>query len=440
VVDGPLHEGVSAALPALRAVFQGASGADVDPAVRARAFGGFRFAPVTGATPHDPAWDAFGGWRFVVPAVLVAWQGDRVVASVTLAGAGDRPDAVVDRAVADLRGGGDDDPGLGVVDGLPDASERLWLEQVRRAIGEIREGAYDKLVLARRVTLRRAASIDRPAVLSYLARTYRHCFVFSSRADGSTWLGATPELLCRVRGASVETASLAGSRPRSDDPERDAALAAELLDSPKERAEHDMVTVAIREALAPLCTRLDLPQGPGIVTLPNIRHLNTPIAGQLRRGVRVLDVVAAMHPTPAVGWSPRSAGIGALERIEQLDRGWYAGPVGWFDADGDGEFAVGLRSALVTGCDARLYAGAGIVASSVPEQEYAETETKLAALRNAIEARVAFDAPHAGLRPPAWRARLVAPGRAVGGVLRHRPGACFGRASGARLHVGHGCC
>jgi isochorismate synthase len=183
-----------------------------------------------------------------------------------------------------------------------------------------------------------------------------------------------------VRGNRVETAALAGSAARGHTPEEDAALGRELFESKKEQEEHAVVVRALRAALEPHCESLDVPESPSLLRLEGIQHLETRFAGALASGAHLLEIADALHPTPAVGGAPRAPAVDWLARHERLDRGWYAGAVGFVDAEGGGDLAVALRSALLRGGDALLYAGAGIVAGSVPEDELLETRIKLRAL------------------------------------------------------------
>jgi isochorismate synthase len=357
----------------------------VTTAARPRVFGGGRFSPC--ARPDDPSWQAFGSWQFTVPAVLVALEPGRLSASLTIrADPGDPGGipALVEDALESLvcvatANEGDLSPATA-------AGPEAWQASVAAALKEIGNHRYQKVVLARTFDHRQASRIDQGRVLSSLAGRYRHCYVFAFRSGGAAWLGASPELLASLKDGAVSAASLAGSKPRGATAAEDDALAAELMGSAKERAEHAVVALAITEALAPLCGRLSVPEVPTILRMPNIQHLHTPISGRLLPGHDLLDVVTSLHPTPAVGGWPREEALDAIERLEGMDRGWYAGPIGWLDFDGDGEFVVALRSALVSGSTARLYAGAGIVAGSEPALEYAETETKFRPLRDALGA------------------------------------------------------
>jgi isochorismate synthase len=269
-----------------------------------------------------------------------------------------------------------------------DRPHAIFRGQVERALEAFATGALEKVVLARSLRIDHDGCFDVPAFLGRLRGIYPGCTLIAVGRGDDTFLAATPETLVRVRGASVETAALAGSAPRGREPEEDVALGRALLDSAKERAEHAHVVAAIWAALEPRCAVLEMPEGPSLRPLFGIQHLETRIRGRLRENDRdVLRLVASMHPTPAVGGVPRAAAIEWLKRFEGLDRGWYAAPVGWLDAQGGGDFRVALRSGLIrngVGSEARgsarLFAGAGLVEGSVPEQELTETRIKLRAL------------------------------------------------------------
>src|SRR6266568_5621305 len=198
-------------------------------------------------------------------------------------------------------------------------------------------------------------------------------------ADG--FVGASPELLVSRRGRAVRSHPLAGTVQRSGNPESDERLTNAMLASSKQRHEHRLVVEEVVAALRPCCDELVVPDGPSIVALRNVSHLGTPLTGHLTDPPPTsLDLVARLHPTPAVAGSPTNAAVDYLHRVEGFDRGRYAGPVGWMDARGDGEWAVGLRSADVDGDRASMYAGVGVVAGSRPATELEETQLKLQAL------------------------------------------------------------
>jgi menaquinone-specific isochorismate synthase len=270
-------------------------------------------------------------------------------------------------------------------DGFSLASTRShvdWCATVDAAVAEVRSGRLDKVVLAREVAVTANRPILIAEVLRRLRALYPSCMVFS--VEG--FVGASPELLVSRRGRAVRSHPLAGTVPRSGDPDTDERLARGLLGSAKEREEHRVVVEAVEAGLTGVCDRLDVPSAPSIVPLRNVSHLGTAISGTLAPGssVSALDLAIRLHPTPAVAGTPTGAALAYLDAVEGFDRGRYAGPVGWVDARGDGEFAVGIRSADIEGNRARLVAGVGIVSDSVAESELAETQFKLQALLAAV--------------------------------------------------------
>ena len=271
-----------------------------------------------------------------------------------------------------------DPDGFDLTSPLP---HQTWMALVRRAVADIDAGRFAKVVLAREVVVDANRPIHLPTVLRRLRSLYPACTVVS---DGR-FVAASPELLVSRHGERVCSHPLAGTIPRSGEPEADAALAAALLASPKDRAEHDWVVRDVESALAPWCSHLDVPGAPSIVSLRNVSHLGTRIAGTLiPGGPGALALVADLHPTAAVGGTPREEALAWLRAHEQLDRGPYAGPVGWVDGRGDGEWVVGIRSAVIEGSTARLFAGVGVVEGSDPVSELAETQFKLQALLAAV--------------------------------------------------------
>ncbi|HEV7886818.1 MAG TPA: isochorismate synthase [Acidimicrobiales bacterium] len=256
-----------------------------------------------------------------------------------------------------------------------------WCALVADAVEVIRRGELEKVVLAREVHVHANRPIVRSAVLARLRALYPSCMVFNMGG----FLGASPELLVSRIGRAVRSHPLAGTIPHSGDPEVDARMARALLSSAKERHEHRVVIDAVAEALAEVCSALDVPDGPSIVPLRNVSHLGTLLTGTLAEpAVDALALVARLHPTPAVGGVPTKEALAYIAAAEPFDRGLYAGAVGWMDGRGDGEWAVGIRSATVEGDRARLVAGDGIVGDSDPDAELAETQLKLQALLSAV--------------------------------------------------------
>jgi salicylate biosynthesis isochorismate synthase/menaquinone-specific isochorismate synthase len=213
-----------------------------------------------------------------------------------------------------------------------------------------------------------------------LREAFPSCFVFAVGRGDATFLAASPELLIRRDGQRASTVALAGSARRSADPAVDDHLGEQLLRSDKDRRENAIVARRIERALRPHAVWVTSPPEPGLVKVANIQHLGAPIRAQLRSHITAIELAGLLHPTPAVGGEPTATANALIPALEGMDRGWYAGAIGWSDGAGDGEFCVGLRSALVRGKHARCYAGCGIVLDSDPASELAETEIKLQAL------------------------------------------------------------
>lgn len=268
----------------------------------------------------------------------------------------------------------------------PDPEPDAYATAVAEATRRIRGGELRKIVLARSLIVDAERELDPKQLLWRLRAVDPDCFAFAvPTAAGRTLVGATPELLVAKRGREVTAVPLAGSSPRFGDPKEDRASADRLFASAKEREEHAVVVEAVSQTLSLFCEDLRHPREPELLGTANVWHLSTPFRGRLRPSVEsVLELVSALHPTPAVCGTPRDAARKALVDLEPFDRGLYAGPVGWIDANGDGEWAIALRCAEVGEGTARLFAGAGIVADSVPEMELDETERKFRALLDSL--------------------------------------------------------
>lgn len=366
-----------AATAAWRAVLADAVG--VEPLL----LGGLGF---TGEVPaEDDPWAPFGPASLVLPTFTVSQAGSE--ATLTVAIAPDRrrdPDpAEVEQAWMDLATAaaahqastGTPNGPLRIVDERPDRAS--WERTVGMFAGAVGRGRIDKVVLARRVALSAPSDLHVIAALRHLAATAPESTTYAFTREGTTFLGATPERLARTVGRSFETVAIAGSAPRGADPESDARFAAALLASEKDREEHAVVVDTLRAGLAAIVESLTVAETPGILPLRHVQHLVTPMTGTLRDEAGLLALAGLLHPTPAVGGEPRDVALALIAEHEGFDRGWYAGPVGWLGADGDGEMMVALRCALVRGRDAVLFAGCGIVADSDPAREWEESRLKL---------------------------------------------------------------
>jgi menaquinone-specific isochorismate synthase len=260
-------------------------------------------------------------------------------------------------------------------------SAPAWQQAVAMAVARIKAGELGKVVLARDLNATAPQPIDIRVVLRRLAARYPDCYTYT--CDGLT--GATPELLIRRDGTRITSLVLAGTAPRGSTVVQDEAIAAALLASKKDTAEHAYTVESVREVLAPLCDRLDIDRTPWLLTLANVRHLATDVSGTLAGDTSALAVAAALHPTAAVGGTPTAVAMELIRELEGMDRGRYAGPVGWVDSRGNGEWGIALRCAEVTGATARLFAGCGIVAGSDPVAELGETQAKFRPMQDALE-------------------------------------------------------
>lgn len=279
--------------------------------------------------------------------------------------------------------GVDSEPGTDVSVESVISPERWRDEIVTEGITRIRNGELNKVVLARELVATVKGGIDVAATVERLAATFPHAIVFC--IDG--FIGASPELLVSRRGTSVTARPLAGTAPRSEDPQTDRQLADDLLASRKDRSEHRITIDWFLNELLPWCSYVDAEPEPSLLTVANVHHLQTLVEGVLSAPpAPVMTLVRTLHPTPAVGGDPQSVALEVIAEIESAERGRYAGPTGWFDAAGNGAFAVSVRSAQIHEDTATLFAGVGVVAGSDPQSELAETEVKAKAILNALTA------------------------------------------------------
>jgi len=348
------------------------------------AVGGFGFTPQAGGAP---GWEGFPPAALTVPEVSLARRDRDVRLTLTVRVA---PDDVpgdllagLEARVAELRL-----RPLPLPDPAPAVRSRVigamppehYESAVARAVERIRAGELEKIVLAREVDVHAAGSHDPAAAFGVLREAFPGCYSFCVARADAAFLGASPELLVRREGQRASTVALAGSIRRSADPAVDDHLGEQLLRSPKDREEHAIVARRIERTLSAHSVWVTAAPEPELVRMANVQHLGTPIRAQLAEPMGVVDLAGILHPTPAVGGEPRDVALGLIPALEGMDRGWYAGAIGWSDAAEDGEFCVGLRCALLEGRLARCYAGVGVVRDSQPAAELAETEVKLDAV------------------------------------------------------------
>jgi isochorismate synthase len=260
-----------------------------------------------------------------------------------------------------------------------------WDGRLARALQVIRDGPIDKVVVTRRARFTPSRPVDCRRVFRALAAAHPECAQFSVAMPEVTLLGVSPERLVSVSGEQVVSDALAGTAPRGRDPEEDDLLAARLMDDSKTREEHSIVVDQVRASLEPVCIGVNVPSQPNLKRLPRVQHLWSPVRGRRSMNTGILDFAARLHPTPAVGGSPREKALEWLSQHGESNRGWYTGAFGWMDAKGDGELSVVLRCGVLHDDRVDLFAGAGIVAGSDPDQELAETEWKLLTMRGALQ-------------------------------------------------------
>ncbi len=346
--------------------------------------GGFAFADSGGGSP---TWSSFHPASMNLPEVSLCRSAGRTHLTLnSLWQPGIDPGAAAERARRRLAGlRGDSIPMLEPhLIGRPEVrSGRPPVEfeaAVSAAVERIERGEISKVVLAREVVVRAPSAHDPGALFAAVRELFPSCFCFCCGTPEAAFVGASPELLVRRSGASVSSVGLAGSTRRSSDPAVDDHLAEQLLRSEKDRREQEIVVRRIVRALRPHSVWVEAAAEPEIIKVANIQHLATPVIAQMADPHSAIELAGLLHPTPAVGGEPWPGAARVIADLEGVDRGWYAGPVGWMDATEDGEFCVALRSALLRDRDAHLYAGVGVVSGSDPAAELAETEVKLGAM------------------------------------------------------------
>jgi menaquinone-specific isochorismate synthase len=337
------------------------------------AVGGFAYRP-----DRDPTgpWSGFPGLLLRVPALALTRMRGRTFATAASPGA----EALLDLAPTGVRA-----PAARRLDVTSVRNPVAWTAAVEAAAKRLRAGEAAKVVLAREVVARGDGVVSAGMVARALRAAYPSCFTYLvTGADGTAFAGASPELLVRRSGGRAYSQPMAGSVARGSNEAEDDRLARQLEDSVKDNAEHRLVSEFVVEALRPFA-RSVVARPPEVVRFTNIQHLATEVTAELAEPhAEALDLAAALHPTPAVGGWPRAAADTLIDELEGLERGWYAGAVGWIDGRGDGEFAVALRCGLLWEDGARLYAGVGVMPDSDPARELEETELKFKALLMAL--------------------------------------------------------
>ncbi|MEW5796898.1 MAG: isochorismate synthase [Candidatus Zixiibacteriota bacterium] len=348
-----------------------------------RYFGGLRFDSGRAESECDPLWESFPAARLVLPRFEVISDRGRhyLTCNVFERELGQAALAEIIESARQLRF----EPAIYQPEALSiaergDSPEKVqWQRQINRALELFAKGKSEKLVLARKTSLLARTLPDPWLLLAKLREQSDQCFIYGyAPGRGAAFIGASPERLYRRDHRELQTEAIAGTRPRGYNAQTDNVLAAALADSAKERREHEIVVEGILDGLETICENYSLVESRASLRLQALQHLVSRIRGQLRHGVDDLQIITALHPTPAVGGFPAREAVALLSEFEAFDRGWYAGPFGWLAKD-RAEFAVAIRSALV--CERRidLFAGAGIVPGSEADSEWDEIEHKLRA-------------------------------------------------------------
>ncbi len=361
-------------------------GAPSRPGVGPVLLGGFAFDPTA---PESGDWDHFPEGGMVLPELMLTSAGSQGWLTINaIVNEDDDLEAVAEDLLLKHHGilahSSTDISSKVDAISIEEIRPQEWKETVRSAAANIRTGKLEKVVLAREIRVQSSHSFSSSRTLMNLKKQQSDSYLFAFEYGKQCFLGASPERLVKREWQQVYSTCLAGSIQRGETPETDIELGYILLNDHKNRIEHDLVVQMIRRAMEEECDFVQVPSEPELLKTPHIQHLFTPVVARAGEGTSLLRMVERLHPTPALGGYPQEEAVEEIKRIENLDRGWYAGPVGWIDYQGNGEFAVAIRSGLLNGDQATLYAGCGIVADSDPESEYEETKMKFKPMLTAL--------------------------------------------------------
>ncbi|MFE4429790.1 isochorismate synthase MenF [Peribacillus butanolivorans] len=349
-------------------------------------FGGFSFDYETNSTL---LWNQFGDNLFYIPAFMLSLVGEQAYLTTNLLCSPDDSeklfiDMINERESFLIESLNGTELRANTLVKQKEVKPKEWKQTVADAVEEIKTTDLDKIVLARELRLVFERSIDSEKVLEQLIAEQPLSYIFSLEAGGDCFVGATPERLIKKQGNEVFSTCLAGSMGRGKTEEEDACLGDELLHDQKNLQEHQYVVSMISNAFEAVCEKVIVPTEPKLMKNRHIQHLYTPVRGICNEGVTIFEFVENLHPTPAMGGLPKEEAVARIREIEGLERGFYAGPLGWVDAYGNGEFAVGIRSALLQDNEASLFAGCGVVEDSTPESEFQETGIKFNPMLSAL--------------------------------------------------------
>jgi len=358
-----------------------------DPAVSAgpKMFGGF---PFDTKEQYSELWNEFHGSEFRVPSYLLTIEGDKAYFTINLfIEAHSDTKEIIERIQRDkeqLLSPSIPKAKTNHVVLSHEVDPEAWKELVTQTRTAIENGFAEKIVIARELQLEFEYTIELATVLQHLLEVQRNSYVFIWEKNGTAFVGATPERLVWVNNQQLLSACLAGTAPRGKTIEEDQRIGEELLMDDKNREEHQYVVDMIKDALKDLAEDIEIPEKPVLYPLKNLQHLFTPVQAILKDDITILDIAERLHPTPALCGLPTERSMRFIRDHEQLERGWYGAPIGWFDHRFNGEFAVAIRSGLVKDNKASLFAGCGVVRGSDPEVEYEETKIKFQPMLHAL--------------------------------------------------------
>lgn len=349
-------------------------------------FGGFTFDPLKIRTE---LWSKFSHSLFHLPKYMLSIMDGRAYLTTNIVCTKNDDDSLADKINLE-RSNLLIDPLLPIFDDeqrpiqIEEKNPEQWKATVQNTVADLKEGTLKKVVLARELRLIYKEPILVDKVLQHLIKEQEESFVFAFESNGDCFIGASPERLVKKDGNNLFSTCLAGSIARGNTDEEDQILGEELLSDSKNRNEHQYVVDMIKTAMEEHCTEILIPKEPQLMKMRYIQHLYTPVSGTSKENTSILQVVDQLHPTPALGGMPKQEAVEKIRDVEELDRGFYAAPIGWLDANGNGEFAVAIRSGLIQGKEASLFAGCGIVDNSDAESEFLETRIKFRPMLNAL--------------------------------------------------------
>ncbi|WP_210467819.1 isochorismate synthase MenF [Sporosarcina sp. 6E9] len=351
-------------------------------------FGGFSFDP---KSLKASEWDGFPSAYFVVPSYQLISKNGQMFISINLittaSNAVEEFDALRDERdrlihIAEVNEFASSIKPI--VSSVDEIKKDSYLKAVQDVTDQINKGEAEKVVIARSLQMNFEQEVSSVAALHHITSEQQESYHFGLQKDGQLFFGATPERLIEIVGGQAYSACVAGSIKRGKTATEDRELGEELLNDDKNREEHHYVVKMISNVFNENCTDVSMPKAPKLMRIRDIQHLFTSIEGKLKSGTDIFNLVEELHPTPALGGVPTNKAMEVIRREEQMDRGYYAAPIGWTDSDGNGEFAVAIRSGLLDGDKAYLYAGGGIVADSEPQKEYDETWVKFRPVLRAL--------------------------------------------------------